>query len=39
MKEHFKSDVEGEILCKSKSKMKWAILMLASLALVRLRIK
>ncbi len=37
MKEHFKSDVEGEVLCKSKSKMKWLILILASLALVRIK--
>lgn len=36
MKDHFKSEVEGEVLCKSKTKMKWLILMFASLALVNI---
>lgn len=35
MKEHLKSDAECEVLCKSKSSLKWLILTLASLALVR----
>ncbi len=36
MKESLKNDVEDEVICKSKSGMKWIILVLASLALVRI---
>jgi hypothetical protein len=38
MKEHLKNEVDCEVLCKSKSGMKWVILILASLALVRINI-
>jgi hypothetical protein len=34
MKENLKNEVENEVLCKSKSPMKWLILALASMALV-----
>jgi hypothetical protein len=36
MKEPLKSEVEAEVLCKSKTNMKWLILALASLALVNM---
>lgn len=34
MKECLKIEVEGTDLCKSKSKMKWLMLVLSSIALV-----
>ncbi len=35
MKENTKIDIENDVICKSKSPMKWLIIVLASLALVK----